>query len=169
MFPIEVKRVIAMIAEAIHPTENVDEHFNGRVYQFGKNNRYFSLYYNKETKRPTACTNDLFSARYDLNDKNNVIKFILKIWGKREAPNGMDSVEAHMEACYCPPFGDASKTIIISKQESIVPDVKFLEEMYMDDMEKVSVFIVKSARRLINVLQQRVDSQKRYDESINKK
>lgn len=169
MFTTEVKRVINLIAEAVFPTDNVDENFNGHVMKLGKGDKFLTLYYDKDTKRPTAATNDLFSPTYDPNDKDNRIKFILKVYSNRQAPNGMDSIEADLQACYCPPHGEESKTIILNRHESIVPDVKFIEEMYMDDMEKVATFIVKSARRLINILQQRVESNRRYEQAINKK
>ena len=169
MFTKEVKRVVNMIAEAVFPTDNVDENFNGHIMKFGKGDVFLTIYFDRDNQRPTVCTNDLFSPVYNPNDKDNRIKFILKIWGKQEAPNGMDSIEADLQACYCPPHGEESKTIILNRHESIVPDVKFIEEMYMDDMEKVATFIVKSARRLINILQQRVDGNRRYEQAINKK
>ena len=61
MFTTEVKRVINLIAEAVFPTDNVDENFNGHVMKLGKGDKFLTLYYDKDTERSAIFERNLIA------------------------------------------------------------------------------------------------------------
>lgn len=167
MFTKEVKRVQNMLAELLNPSAVIEEGCPGKMIFFNsKKDSSFTLYYSQQNKC-TEVSSCYVSDEFNPDDGLNRIVLQVDLWYKKQAPTEMDSIEADVTAMYSPKpnvfmgvdFGKQvqDKTVqdkirIIKKHLSIIPDVKFIEDMYLDDMEKTATFIVKESRVLIRRL-----------------
>lgn len=153
MFTTEVKRVQNMLAELIHPSIVYEEGCPGKMIFFSsKKNSYFTAYVHQNHKCPAVGSMYALDD-HDPDDVLATIKFSVTMWCNKKSPNGMDSIEADIIATHIPPHDPGKplqkKCTDVKKHLSIVPDVKFLEDMYLDDMEKTATSIVIESRRLV--------------------
>lgn len=152
MFLTELKRLETMIAEVVWPTYRADESSSHITNTFSPQDDYtYHLTYDEKKKSFVAQTGDLFP-------KFRVFPVYLEIsiWCNKVGPNQMESVSAVINA-FWPTAGKKGNDFNthVRKEENIVPDVKFLEDMEMKDVEQIALVLLKHSRDMIRTLHER--------------
>ena len=148
MFLAELKRIKRMICEVVFPTMAKCEPAKTVPFYYKRSRPTMILRHSYTKDSFQATTLDLFF--HDANS-NDPMVFELDIWCKR-TNDKMESIEVDMRATYSPLDKD---NIELERHESLFPDVDFLEDMEMKDIDQLALIILKKSRILVQTLRER--------------
>ena len=141
MFLNELKRLENMIGEVVFPTEATK---SDPKVQFGnKNAEFFVVKYDPKLSSHVAV--------YD--SQRGDVRFKISIYCKRASPNDMDSIESNILVKNV--FIEKRRDLQVQRHVSSVPDVQFLEDMEMSDIEQIAMKLLRNVRSMMRTVNER--------------
>jgi len=159
MFLTELKRIKRMICEVVFPTMTKLDPAKIIKFYHKHESPVCTIVYDKDKNEFVISTTELLShnkiVQFYNAAENDPVYFSLSIWCNR-TNNCSESIEVEMVAMYRFNVLKINRsTIEKSKHLSLVPDVDYLEDMEMKDIDQLAMTILKAARSFVQTLRER--------------
>ena len=156
-FYTELSRLKTMIAEVVWPTDSCKMEGTDFVEFEDSDEETFQLCYSPARNSFVAKYETGIDTVFPITDcAHQKIDICISIWANKTGPNDMESIGALLTATYNE--GSVKKSTgctDLQRTESVVPDVKFLEDMTLQDVEQVAHYLLKCIRSMIKTLNER--------------